>query len=286
MIKYITLLLFLGTGLSKIAVGQDQKSTVITVKSPEELYVGAVLEQRTINSPNPPVLNIILDNIVVNFGGLNVKSKVIKTEKTSLYKAIEEALQGERSDNRRFSFDIKELNGYNDVFLYFGQKIDLANWFSITETAKKPRTLLAINMEKIAFTVDMDLPAEGTFNTNKELLNKYDINDLIYINTLSFGRKAVVIVESNLAGTLVKEALSAQLKGNKLADKERAVLANCNYHVAFLGGGHTDLDLNAGQPLQQLINYIDTTLDVDNYGDPIAYKAAYLGNHQLFYNSY
>ena len=116
--------------------------------------------------------------------------------------------------------------------------------------------------------------------------NDYVTNDLIYINTLSFGRKAVVIVESDLAGTLVKEALSAQLKGNKLADKERAVLANCNYHVAFLGGGRTDLDFNAGQPLQQLINYIDTTLDVDNYGDPIAYKAAYLKNHQIFYNSY
>ncbi|GAA0881534.1 MULTISPECIES: thiol-activated cytolysin family protein [Sphingobacterium] len=286
MIKYITLLLFLGTGFSKIAVSQEQKSTLITVKSPEELYVGAVLEKHTINSPIPPVLNVILDNIVVNFGGLNVKSKVIKTEKTSFYKAIEEALQGKRSDNRRFSFDIKELNGYNDVSLYFGQQIDLASWFSITETAKKPRTLLAINMEKIAFTVDMDLPAEGTFNTNKELLNKYDINDLIYINTLSFGRKAVVIVESDLAGTLVKEALSAQLKGNKLADKERAVLANCNYHVAFLGGRHSDLDFSAGQLLQQLINYIDTTLDVNNYGDPIAYKAAYLKNHQIFYNSY
>jgi len=43
-----------------------------------------------------------------------------------------------------------------------------------------------------------------------------------------------------------------------------------------------DMDLNAGQPLQRLINYIDTTLDVGNYGDPIAYKATYLKNHQIF----
>lgn len=289
MIQFKYLALFLccfGVTFSMVSFGQDQKSTTITVKSPDELYLGAVMEQQSINSDSHHILDIITDNIVVNFGGLNGKSKTIRSGKTPLYKAIEETLHGKHSDNRRFSFDIRELGSYNDISLYFGQKIDLTNWFSIKETIGKPKTLLAINMEKIAFTVDMDMPAEGTFQTNKALQDKYNINDLIYINTLSFGRKSIIIVESRLEASLVKEALSAILKGSKLSDKERGILANCNYRVALIGGTKTVINLDGAQPLQQVIDFIDADLDASNYGDPIAFKASYLKNHQIFSNSY
>lgn len=285
--KYVTLLLcFCGVTFSMLTFGQDQKSTTITVKSPDELYLGAVMEQQSINSDSHHVLDIITDSIVVSFGGLNVKSKTIISGKTPLYRAIQEALQGKHSDNRRFSFDIKELGNYNDISLHFGQKIDLTNWFSIKETAAKPRTLLAINMEKIAFTVDMDMPAKGTFQINKALQDKYNLSDLIYINTLSFGRKAVIIVESGLDASIVKEALSAIFKGSKLSDKEIGILANCNYRGVLIGGSKTVINLEGAPSLQQVIDFIDTNIDASDYGKPVAFTASYLNNNQIFSNSY
>jgi len=72
---------FIGMMLSIFVFAQDQKSTVITAKSPDQLYLGAVLQESLINAKTHDVLPIIQDDIVVSFGGIKLKSKIVKSEK-------------------------------------------------------------------------------------------------------------------------------------------------------------------------------------------------------------
>lgn len=269
------------------ANAQQQQATVIAAKSPEMLYLGAVMEQKNINSNQHQVLDLIQDDIVITFNSLHAKSNVIKAQKEAMYKAIDAALSTTNRaawQGKNFSFTLKELGSYQDIELFFGQTFDLNTWFSVVDQSSKPKTLLAINLERVAFSVDMDMPESGAFKTNAALLAKYNPDNLIYANTLSFGRRAMVIVESNIDVSEVKSALSKILKREPSSDREKGVLANCTYRVLLLGNNSVDLD--SKRPVQQVIEYVETEISTSNYGSPISFGAAYLKNNQLFNNKY
>lgn len=291
MIKYLPLHIlfsFIGMMLSIFVFAQDQKSTVITAKSPDQLYLGAVLQESLINAKTHDVLPIIQDDIVVSFGGIKLKSKIIKSEKEAFDSVIEEAQQIANTiphGQSSFSFSVKDLSSYGDVAHYFGQKIDVSDWFLVSAPEEKPQTLLAVDMERVAFTVEMDLPAEGKFKTNNTLLDRFNSNDLIYVNTLSFGRSAIVLVESNLDASQVKNALSAILKRKELSNHEKGVLANCSFRVALLGSQDV-IAVDSSRMLEEVLDYIDAKKDFSSHGTPISFGAAYLRNNQIFSNSY
>lgn len=291
MTKYLPLHIvfsFIGMMLSIFVFAQNEKSTLITAKSPDQLYLGAVLQESLINAKTHDVLDIIQDDIVVSFGGIKLKSKIIRSEKAAFYNIIEEAQQIANSvphSENSFSFSIKDLKSYGDVAHYFGQKIDVSDWFSVSDPIEKPQTLLAVNMERVAFTAEMDLPAEGTFKTNNTVLDRFNSNDLIYVNTLSFGRRAIVLVESNLDASQVKNALSAILKRKELSNQEKGILANCTFRVALLGSQDV-IAVDSSRILEEVLDYIDAKKDFSSHGLPISFGAAYLRNNQIFSNSY
>lgn len=137
----------------------------------------------------------------------------------------------------------------------------------------------------MAFTAEMDLPAEGKFKTNNALLDRYNSNELIYVNTLSFGRRAIVLVESNLDASQVKNALSAILTRKELSNQEKGVLANCTFRVALLGSQDV-IDVDSSRMLEEVLDYIDAKKDFSSHGLPISFGAAYLRNNQIFSNTY
>lgn len=279
---------FIGMISSIFVFAQDQKSTVITAKSSDQMYLGAVLQESLINGKTHDVLDIIQDDIVISFGGIKLKSKIIRSEKAAFYNAIEEAQQIANTiphDQSSFSFSIKDLKSYSDVAHYFGQRIDVSDWFSVSDPIGKPQTLLAVNMERVAFTVEMDLPAEGKFKTNNTLLDRLNSNDLIYVNTLSFGRRAIVLVESNLDASQVKNALSAILKGKELSNHDKGILANCTFRVALLGSQDV-IAVDSSRVFEEVLEYIDAKKDFSSHALPISFGAAYLRNNQIFSNSY
>lgn len=287
-VKYIYLvsivfLTFFGTTLSNDSLGQEQQATNLAVKSPKELYLGAVLEKKSINSDKHPVLDLISGNITVSFPGLNIKSKTIKANKPAFDNVIDEAL-GEAAyfDNQSIVFTIRELTNYESINLFFGQRINLSNYFSIDDEDVIPQTLIGVNIEKTAFTVEMDQPNEENFNT---IGNKYDFNNLVYINSISFGRKAIVLVESRLSASVVTGALSVVIAGGELSPKEKAILANCSYRI-YLSGEKSDVKIDVNQPLKYLVDYINMSMQRDNYGVPISFRAANLLNGQIYSHLY
>lgn len=268
-------------------VTAQQQSFIIAAKSPELLYLGAAMEQKTINGNQHQVLDLIQDDIQISFNSLNTKSKTIKSQKESMYKAIDEAVSTTNMakwQNKSLSFTIRELASYKDIEVFFGQTFDLKPWFSISDQALKPKTLMVINLERVAFSVDMDLPPTGAFKTNASLLAKYDLDNIIYTNTLSFGRRAMIIIESNVEAPAVKSALSKILQKEAATNLDKGILANCTYRVLLLGNNSVDLD--SKQPVQQAIAYVEAEISAANYGQPISFGAVYLKNNQLFSNKY
>lgn len=263
----------------------QQRSSVIAAKTPELLFIGSVLDKNSLNTNSHPALNIINQDITISFGTLGVRSKNISPNREAMNTAISEALStSSNTGNSSFSFSIRELESYKQLELLFGQNVDLKEWLNVTGTKHQTKSLIAIDISKIAFTVEMDLPENGSFQTDDVELSRYELDDLIYVNTVSFGRRVIVVAESNISANELKQAVRNALDGTTLSDRDRSVLANTTFRVIQFGNQDSIFDPNA--PLEGIVEYVDTKMTAENYGLPISFGAAYLKNNAMFENMY
>ncbi|WP_126973963.1 thiol-activated cytolysin family protein [Gynurincola endophyticus] len=263
----------------------QQRSSVITAKSPDLLFIGSVLDKNSLNTSTHSTFNIINQDITITFGTLGISSKSIFPNRDAMNTAIGEALNASSNPgNTSFGFSIRDLDSYKQLELLLGQHIDLKEWLNVADTKHQAKSLIAIDISKIAFTVEMDLPESGSYQTDEVELAKHQLDDLIYVNTLSFGRRVIVVVESNIISNELKQAVRNALDGTALSDKHQAILANSTFRVIQFGNEDYVFDPNS--PLKGIIEYIDANITAGNYGLPISFGAAYLKNNAMFENMY
>ncbi|PRD57057.1 thiol-activated cytolysin family protein [Sphingobacterium gobiense] len=271
---------------SGLTVAQE-RSSVFASKNPSMLYLGGVLKKNSLNQDEHNVLNLIDDDITMSFDGASVRSVTLKAGKDNMYRSLEEAFSKASSpvfqNNTSFSYNLQEIKQYSAVENDLGQTLNLREWFGISPEAKTPKTLLAVDIKRTAFTAYLDLPPEGSFATDPEEIAKYDPEDLIYVNSLSFGRRILMLVESNLDKNTVNTTLKNVLEGEQLSDHDKAVLANCTFRTVVFGNEEIPI---SPAPFEQILDYIDEELTKDNYGMPISFSAACLTDNSVFENTY
>lgn len=282
-------LLFLSTFtllFSGLSFAQE-RSSVFASKNPSTLYLGGVLKKNNLNEDEHNVLNLIEDDITMSFDGASVRSVTLRAGKDNMYRSLDEAFSTSSSpvfqNNTSFSYDLQEIKQYSAVENYLGQTVNLGEWFSILPEAKTPKTLLALDIKRTAFTVYLDLPPEGSFATDPEEIAKYNLEDLIYVNSLSFGRRVLILVESNLDKNTVNMTLKNVLESEVISDHDEAVLANCTFRTVVFGSEPIPV---GPTPFEHVLDYIEEELTKDSYGLPISFGAAHLKDNSVFENKY
>ena len=250
--------------------------------------MAGVLDKSNINGDEHVMLDVIEDDIVMSFDGIAIKSINLKAGKSNMQKAIDEALSSSsnqifRNENS-FSYSMQELSSYKDVEFYLGQTIDTQKWFGVAEGKRIPKTLLALNMARTAFTVHIDLPSDGSFAVNSIEVAKHKLEDLLYVNSISFGRRVLVLIESNVEAEKVNRAIKNMLEDNELSDQDKHIMANCTFRA--VGFGDEEIVLDPDLPLSQINQYVGGEITKDNYGLPISFSGAYLKDNRVFENSY
>ncbi len=264
------------------------KATVITAKAPEQLYLGAVLDKQSINTDTYRRLDIIQDELQVSFSIPGVRSMGVRSNPESMVQAIQGAVQkngGVGTQEVSFSAGITELQDYNQLPIYFGQQVNVSNWFALPEKKRKSKSAFVLQLERIAFTVDMDLPPTGQYKVNQALLNKEAAKDLVYINSLNYGRKAIVIIESALAPEVVRPVLNQAVAQKPLSEKEQRILANCSFRVIKIGNNEGATQ-NTANPLLDALQFVGKKFDLKDYGVPISFGAANFLDHSQFENQF
>lgn len=266
----------------------QETSSVFASKNPSKLYLGAVLEKGNLNEDEHNVLHLIDDDITMSFDGASIRSITLRAGKDNMYRSFDEAFSKSSNpvfqNNISFSYNLQEIKRYSAIENYLGQTLNLGEWFSILPEAKTPKTLFALDIKRTAFTVHLDLPSEGSFATNPEEIAKYDLEDLIYVNSLSFGKRVLILVESNLEKNTINTTLKNVLEGKQISDHDEAVLANCTFRTVVFG--NEDIPAIPSSPFENILNYIEEELTTDNYGLPISFGAAQMKDNSVFENKY
>ena len=110
---------------------------------------------------------------------------------------------------------------------------------------------------------------------------------LLYLNSVTFGRKAIVLIESNQSGSKIKAAVDDVVQNydvpTKIASSSHSLLANSTIRV-MIADDNTAVDIQADNALLDALLYFSRDITANDFGAPIIFTAAWLKDNSMFVN--
>lgn len=271
--------------IARLAYCQEEQYSAdkFAAKCPNEIFIGAILEANSINQDTYKFSNISMDPITIGYT-IPIKSQTIIPSYNNMVDALHEALKANKDilkSNYSFSFVIKKIKSYGELAISWGQEVNLQELFSITPNYKPQKNIVLVDINQSFFSIIMDMPE--SLNTNPQISQQLD--KLVLVNSIQFGRKVTLVMESNIDYDELKETINNLLNNKKASQKEQAILANSNIRLVSIGNkGIKDIDPN--NPFTSLLDYFSQTVTPDAFGVPISFSASNLKNYSVFVNHF
>lgn len=266
-----TLLFILTFGI--ISAQETKSSATLFSKNPEQLYLGAVLSKKSINTEKH------------EFKDINTKEKIsllsttfkyefpkIVPTKENMYQVITDELKakGAPTSSGIASYSFYPIRNLEDLYANFGQKMDLGKWFGLDINNKMPVSNILIAYEIPLFDLYLDIAETGMMNYREELAKLKD-DDLIYVMSITWGRKALIFVQSDFDENSLKVALNRYLNDEELTDEQKVILETATFSYNIFED--IPLELENPNPIKTILNYLSAPITADNYGAIIHFMA-------------
>ena len=274
------LFLILGTN-----VYAQQGFDKFAAKKPGNTFIGALIEVDKINSDNHQFLDIPQKSISISFN-LPIKSREIIPSYNNMMDVVQNIIKNGNipKQNVSFSHIIREIKSYDELSVLNKQKINPTLLFGVPENKEPKPNVVAMNLEQELFSIYMDIEDLPVFNIDNP---KIEEDKLLYLNSVTFGRKAVVLIESNQSVGKIKEAINDIVQNynalEKITEISHSVLANSLIRI-MVTGNNTGLDTQADNALIDALLYFNREITADDFGSPITFTAAWLKDNSVFVN--
>ena len=254
-------------------------------KTPNKVFIGAIMDGQTLNEDTYKLQNISINPITITFSIPQVKAiELAAPSYDSMMNVVRNLVTSGTSikQNDNFSIIVRELNSLNELSINWGAEISPTALFgNMIENSMAQETMF-IDISQTFFTLSMEIPSSLT--NDKERLDK--IQEPIYVNSIQFGKKVTVLVENSANKELLKTAISKTLGNVSLTAEEEAVLAGSSIHILQIGTSNTLQDINPDNPFATILAYFRQAVSAEDFGVPISFTAAHVGDNSVFENSY
>lgn len=274
----------------------------ITTIQPIYIYLGSTLSAASINSGRYVAVgfpNVLKSEITISFS-LPVRSMVIAPKKSSFQNAITEAVGDKNFSGKQsqvFTYKMKQFSYYKEVKLAFGANVNVGQLFGVdTEVNNgktRKNTALFVDFSQIYFNAVMDIPDDGNIFKDENTRQQYLSQNPIYINSVNYGRKGVILVESKESydklSVAIRASFNAKVVNGKLSlDSEtEKILEEAEISICILGGdgGEAVKTIKGFNEFQNfIINggvYTNTV-----YGVPISFSGAYASDNSMYISEF
>lgn len=266
-----TLLFILTFGI--ISAQETKSSATLFSKNPEQLYLGAVLSKKSINTEKHEFKDIkTKEKISLLSTTFKYEFPEILPTKENMYQVIAEELKakGAPTSSGIASYSFYPIRNLEDLYANFGQKMDLGKWFGLDINNKMPVSNILIAYEIPLFDLYLDIAETGMMNYREELAKLKD-DDLIYVMSITWGRKALIFVQSDFDENSLKVALNRYLNDEKLTDEQKVILETATFSYNIFED--IPLELENPNPIKTILNYLSGPITADNYGAIIHFMA-------------
>lgn len=187
------------------------------------------------------------------------------------------------------SFSCTEFYSYSDIEKAFATNSGLGNIFSakVKSNSKKTNIKSRLLGQLISknFSVTMDLPSSGFF---KDRNNDYSSENPVFIRSISYGKIALLAIESEYSFEEVKKALEAGIKfkifsaGGNYTSKDVEILQKSTITI-YVISDNTEGDANQYfSSLDEIQNAFKVSYSQYAPGLPIICKGCYTKDHSVF----
>lgn len=272
--------------LPLLSIAQNKNSSMnIFVKNPTKIYIGAVLDSTGINQKEHQFITLEKPDLITVSSNLPVRSMEFLPTAENMVKAVQTILEKTGTEmNNSFAHKRLPIKSLKEVYKLFGQQIDTEYYFGFSAENLEKKTFVGIDIEQIFLTLDMDFPPDGILHHNDPTVQK-NIDKLIYVGSVSYGRKATILVESNYDYEKINATLATVFSREKLSEEQKHILATAKYHSLLVGVPHMPM----GNPQNFLLSVIETfskPFSKTDYGVPLTFSASYVKDNSLFNNYY
>lgn len=238
----------------------------------------------------PMTFSVSLPLVGSTIGHLDAPS--LSSYRDELKKVLDSGLQGSVAAN--FAFELRQVFSEAEMSLALKTSVgwpggsEISSMFS--HDAEQKKTQVIANFVQQYFTVDMDTPLNpADFFRPEVRVEQLDAfmgvdNPPMYLQSLTYGRRAVFSIESTENVEAVHAALSATIQAVAegkvdIAYTHKKLLNESTMQVFVLGGSAED-GIHAVDGFQGLLTYIKNgaSFDKNSPAAPIGYKLAYLDN--------
>ena len=267
------------------SVCAQQKFDSFATKNPGSTFIGAVIQADKINGDTHQFLDVAQKTTSISFS-LPIKSQEIIPSYDNMMNVVEGLFKNGDVPTQNVSFyhSIREIKSYDELTFFFGQKINPTLLFGVPANGEPKQNVVAVNLEQKLFSIDMDIPDGSGFVIDNPEIDK---DKLLYLGSVTFGRKAIVLIESNQSESKIKAAINDVVQNygtpDKIKESSHAVLANSTIRV-MIAGDNSAMDFQADNALIDALLYFNRDITANDFGAPITFTAAWLKDNSVFVN--
>lgn len=276
--------------------GTTVKTDQMLISDPNIIYVGAAFPEATfakdfadeILSPRNPIdlytnfSDPYIGEITKETGGLGYKKFMKEVINSPEYKKF---LQG--GGREALDFQCTEVFSYSDIEKALSTNTGFAKIFSakVQTNSKKTniKSRLFAQLTSRNFTVTMDLPVNGLF---KDKAQNTSTKNPVFVRSLSYGKIALLAIESEYSFEEVKKAAEAGIKFNILSgegnytSKDREILQKATVTICVISDETKETQYF--DSFDKIKDVFKISYSEYHYGLPILCKGYYTKDHSIF----
>lgn len=269
----IAVLLYILT-LGILSAQEPRNSSTYYGKNPEGLFLGAVLSKKSINTENHAFKDIKTNQKITPIStSFKYEFPAIVPNKENMYMVISDEFKskGAPTGNAGIaSYSFYSIRNLEDLYANFGQKMDLGKWFGLDVNNKMPKSNILVEYQIPLFDIFIDPGGDGIINYSEELAKLKD-NDLIYVMSITWGRKALIFVQSDFDENSLKVALNRYIKDESLTEEQKIIIETATFSYNIFED--IPLELDNPNPIKTILKYLLEPITTDNYGSIIQFMA-------------
>jgi len=274
----------------------------ITVMEPVYCFLGSVFKASSINDGEIAGIvgsSLFKDSITVSFS-LPISPIKVGINKSQTAIAINHAVHNKDFSGKQsqlFSYKMKNITHFSQIKIAFGANVNIGDIFSIDVNVNSGevsgKTCLMADMSQIYFSAYMDFPYDGNIFKTEEIRQKYLPYDPIYIGTLHYGRKAVLLAESSYSykdlSVAIRSAFKAKIINGELSldTKTKNILTNTIIKICIIGPSEEEAyeTINGFEEFQEYVIKKGVYTN-QSFGALISFSGIHASDNRAFYNKF
>lgn len=219
---------------------------------------------------------------------------------SGMYRSLNKAIESPNFIGKQslsFEYDYKEFSYYRELKLAFGANVNILGLFkldaSLSNQKIRSKSGLFARVVQKNFSVIMDYPIGGNIFKNESDLNAVLAKEPVYVNSIIFGRMAIIAIESNYEYNELKAAFQASLTAGKIgveldiSAEYKKILQDAQMKLLVSGGDNQQV-AKILEGYNEFKNFIieggEFTKEVP--GVPIFFTANYVQDNSVFNTSF